>query len=281
MANVEIAPEAVAPQSVVDIRELSTVLEMQQASELLEMIWESRGSTAPVPVNMIRALIHAGHSVTGAFAARRLVGAAVAFRADRGQGVDLHSHVVGVAAEMRGRDVGFALKLHQREWALARGIQSMTWTFDPLIRRNAFFNIGKLGAKPVEYFPNFYGAMNDGINVGDESDRILVRWDLTRAPIRARRSGPSSLFDSEALRAQRYDIGLAVDEYGGPALGVCDAPIVLVRVPSDIEHLRRENPELSAAWRRSLRDVLGGLLSAGAEVTGFDRDGWYVVVRTR
>lgn len=281
MANVDTAPEAVAPRSVVDVRELSTVLEMQQACALLEVIWEARGRTAPVPANMIRALIHAGHSVAGAFAAGRLVGAAVAFRADRGLGVDLHSHVVGVASEMRGRAVGFALKLHQRDWALARGIRSMTWTFDPLVRRNAFFNIGKLGAKPVEYFPNFYGAMDDGINGGDESDRILVRWDLTRSPTRARRSGPSSIFDSAALRAERYDIALAIDEYGGPVSGDSDAPLVLVRVPSDIEHLRRENPELSAAWRRSLRDVLGDLLSAGAEVTGFDRDGWYVVVRAR
>ncbi len=56
------------------------------------------------------------------------------------------------------------MKLHQRAWAIARGIPVIEWTFDPLVARNAYFNIRKLGAMPVEYLPNFYGIMGDGIN---------------------------------------------------------------------------------------------------------------------
>ena len=54
----------------------------------------------------------------------------------------------------------------------------IAWTYDPLIRRNAYFNLAKLGARPVEYLPNFYGAMDDAINGGTETDRMLVRWEL-------------------------------------------------------------------------------------------------------
>lgn len=275
MTEVEIAAVTAAAQVGVEVRELETVPEMRLACELLEDIWNARGSSAPASANLLRALHHAGHSVAGAFACGRLVGAAVAFRADRGAGPELHSHVVGVAAEMRGRNVGFAMKLHQRGWALEREIETMTWTFDPLVRRNAFFNIGKLGARPLEYLPDFYGSMDDGINTGDASDRILLSWDLTRPPM----AGGNRVAEGDTNQSPLREIGLAVDEDGRPVVGDCTAPSVLVRVPSDIERMRQEDRELAAQWRTALRDALGGLMASGAEVTGFTRDGWYVVRR--
>ena len=82
------------------------------------------------------------------------------------------------------RNVGYALKLHQRAWALQRGIATITWTFDPLVRRNAYFNLAKLGVRATRYLPNFYGAMQDPINAGDDTDRLLVDWDLASPPKR-------------------------------------------------------------------------------------------------
>ena len=84
---------------------------------------------------------------------------------------------------MAGRHVGFALKLHQRAWCLDRGITLLEWTYDPLVARNAYFNLGKLGARVAEYLPDFYGVMGDGINRYDESDRILVHWSLEDAVV--------------------------------------------------------------------------------------------------
>ena len=86
-----------------------------------------------------------------------------------------------MAPGLTGRHVGFALKLHQRAWALLRGVSEIAWTFDPLVSRNAYFNLVKLGAQPAEYLPNFYGTMLDTINGDDDSDRLLVRWRL-RSP---------------------------------------------------------------------------------------------------
>lgn len=70
-------------------------------------------------------------------------------------GVDLHSHMAGVSAVGRGRNVGYALKFHQRGWASERGIEQITWTFDPLVARNAYFDLGKLGAVPTSLSPRF------------------------------------------------------------------------------------------------------------------------------
>src|SRR6266542_3171738 len=101
--------------------------------------------------------------VAGAMRDRRMVGASVGFLHPAGGVFGLHSHITGVRAAARGRGAGFALKQHQRAWALARDLPVVTWTFDPLVRRNAFLNLVKLGAEVVEYLPDFYGPMGDGI----------------------------------------------------------------------------------------------------------------------
>ena len=97
----------------------------------------------------------------------------------------MHSHIAGVTSAARGRDLGFALKLHQRAWALRCGVPVINWTFDPLIARNAHFNLRKLGGRPVKYAVNYYGEMPDAINAGDETDRMLLRWELGSAEARA------------------------------------------------------------------------------------------------
>ena len=98
----------------------------------------------------------------------------------------------GVRHEAVGRGIGAAMKLHQRLWCLEHGITRMSWTFDPLIARNAYFNIGaRLGALPSEYHPDFYGQMRDGVNAGHASDRVFVEWDLTAAsPCPQKRAHP-------------------------------------------------------------------------------------------
>jgi predicted GNAT superfamily acetyltransferase len=167
-----------------------------------------------------------------------------------------------------GRSVGFALKLHQRAWAISRGLSSIAWTFDPLVSRNAYFNLTKLGATPTEYLPNFYGGMHDGINGSDESDRLLVCWDLHRPTLTGVPVSPP-----EAVVAlDRSDAGL-------PVLGSMDAPNLLVAVPRDIESLRTADPVAARQWRTAVREVLGTLLAEGAYVTGYDRTGWYLVSR--
>jgi predicted GNAT superfamily acetyltransferase len=274
-----VAADAAATASGVSIRQLREVNDLKAVCDLIDHTWSPDGQEPLITPSLLRALAHAGNYVAGAFLGGRLVGAAVGFRGDRGGGPELHSHITAVAEGMRGRSVGFALKLHQRSWAVRRDIPTITWTFDPLACRNAFFNLVKLGARPAEYLRNFYGAMADGINSGDDSDRLLVEWRLDESRVARACAGAFEDWCVDELRARGAVIGLNADGQGLPRVGRCSGRLVLVRVPDDIERLRHEQNDSARAWRRSVREVLGGLMAEGASVVGFTRDGWYVLDR--
>jgi predicted GNAT superfamily acetyltransferase len=244
------AAKAAASAAGVEVRELAGMRELGAAVDLLSTIWGRTGNP-PLAPELLRAFSKAGNYVSGAFEGGRMVGATVGFHASPEHHA-LHSHISGVLPECTGRAVGFAMKLHQRAWALGRGIPIIEWTFDPLVSRNAHFNIAKLGARPIEYLDDFYGSMDDAINAGDQTDRLLVRWDLGSA---------------------------AVVE--GAATGRAPAPhgddFVFVAVPADIERLRRDDPALAREWRVAVRVGLADRLRLGHRVVGFDRERGYVL----
>jgi predicted GNAT superfamily acetyltransferase len=174
-----------------------------------------------------------------------------------------------VSASVQGRGVGLALKLRQRAWGLDHGVRSIGWTFDPLVRRNAHFNLAKLGARPVEYLTDFYGPMTDGINGEDASDRLLVSWRLDR-PLPAPGSTPA--YDGRQVLVHVPDDGV-------PLVTESDAPLVAVPTPADVEALRRTSPVAASAWRLAVRSTLAAELAAGSTVAGLDRAGNYLVAR--
>ncbi len=278
---------AAATAAGVDVRELHDVAELRLAQRLFAEIWRpAPDSPPPVTAELLRALAHAGNYVAGAWAGERLAGACMGFysshvgvlgRAPAGQA--LHSHIAGVAPGTQRRGVGFALKLHQRAWALGRGLPLAVWTFDPLVARNAWFNLTKLAAEASEYLPDFYGPMTDAINAGDASDRLLVTWRLDDPRVAAACSGSPAEPDAEALRSAGAVVALDEDRDGLPVGGAADAPVLLVRVPRDVEGLRGRDPAAARRWRHAVREVLGGLLAEGATVTGFARPGCYVLRR--
>ncbi|WP_020664820.1 hypothetical protein [Amycolatopsis benzoatilytica] len=267
---------AAAAASGVEIRELTEIAELTEIGALFETIWQSAPGTRPVNTEMLRALTSAGNYVAGAFADGELLGGCVGFFGNPGK-ASLHSHIAGVAKAGAGRGIGYALKLHQRGWALAQDVLAIKWTFDPLIRRNAYFNLGKLGALPVRYLRDFYGPMEDGINGSGDTDRLMVSWALKSEAVRTAAFGEPIRIDANALREDGAAVALSIGEDGGPVEGSADAPVALVAVPPDIEGLRRSNPGQAAAWRAALRDSLAGLMTSGGRVTGFDRAGWYVI----
>ncbi len=271
-------PAAAAARAAgVTVRELADLSELNDVVELFASIW-GRDDGPPMNLELLRALTKAGNYAAGAFADDRLVGACVGFFHAPSEDA-LHSHIAGVADGMTGRNVGFALKLHQRSWAMQRGVSQIAWTFDPLISRNAYFNLVKLGAQAAEYLPNFYGSMLDTINGGDDSDRLLVRWRLRDPAVVAActgRHGPAEVTDELAAGAT---IGLDIDADGAPLPGELDGQTVLVAVPRDIEALRAVDPRLAKRWRLALRETLSVLLDDGGRIDGFDRAGWYVIRR--
>ncbi|SDT48480.1 Predicted acetyltransferase, GNAT superfamily [Jiangella sp. DSM 45060] len=262
------------------IRELDALGDLEEVYALFDRIWQPDRSNPPVTVEHLRALTHAGNYVAGAYDGDELIGACVGFFAAP-PGRSMHSHVAGVSSAARGRHVGFALKAHQREWALERGLSEITWTFDPLVRRNAYFNLAKLQARPGDYLVDFYGDMDDAINGGQGSDRLLMRWRLDAPEVVAACAaggGTGAVVPSDAVAA------LAESPSGRPQAAPrsswARAARVTVATPPDIEALRAADPVAARQWRGAMRDVLGELLGDGARVTGFTRSGMYVVERT-
>jgi predicted GNAT superfamily acetyltransferase len=270
VAEAEAVARAVAEGDGLRVVDLHEVVEHEAAVALLGGVWGVSSAEDLVNAALLRALAHSGNYVTGAYAGERLVGAAVAFF---GAG-HLHSHLTGVDRTAQARGVGYALKQHQRGWTLRHGLTRVCWTYDPLVRRNAHFNLHKLGATATGYLPDFYGALTDGINVGDTSDRLYVDWRLdSPAAVAAARGQPRT-----PSPADPYVLVDAVGDEpvvaGPPPDG---AGALLVGVPEDIESLRRQAPETAGRWRFAVRDALVGAFERGYRVVGFSKDGRYVL----
>jgi predicted GNAT superfamily acetyltransferase len=261
---------AIAAHAGVDVDILHSHGDLRATGQLFVEVWRTTEQYAPVGTDLMRALVHSGNYVAGAHRDGRLIAASIGFVAlDDGHGVTLHSHIAAVAPGAQGGSVGHALKLHQRAWALARGISEISWTFDPLVRRNGWFNLGKLGARGVEYHVDFYGPMT-GINAGDPSDRLLVSWRLDEpAP------DPRAVVDG--LDA---DVVLQVAADGAPRTTPGrGAGRVLCQVPDDIIAVRTSDPDLAHEWRRAVRDVMVPHFADGFAATGMTRTGYYVLER--
>ena len=168
------AATAAAARAGVEITPITGAEDSHRVSRLLSEIWATNPDQPLVPAEVIRSNAHVNGYGAMATSGADIIGAALGIFGRDQHGFYLHSYVAGVKEERRDGSVGFALKQHQRSWALAHGLTRITWTFDPLVRRNAFFNLVKLGAVAVGFHRDFYGSMRDGVNAGDRSDRIVV-----------------------------------------------------------------------------------------------------------
>lgn len=225
------------------IRPLDTVADVHTASQVLADVWG--GDRGGMPPNLLRALAHAGNYAVGLYDGERMVGASVAFFAAPAAR-SMHSHITGVLPDHQSKGLGRVLKQHQREWALARDVGHITWTFDPLVARNAHFNLRVLGTRVTEYLVDHYGPMDDGVNRGDETDRLMVSWALAAPPVPTPEAG---------------------------------RVVASVAVPRDIETLRREAPTDAAAWRIRLREGVLAQIAEGLVIGGFDDERGYLFVR--
>lgn len=254
-----------------EIVDLHEVAQLRELEALFSTIW-ARGHVPPLSRETLRALSHTGNYVAGARRDGRLVGGLVGFLGTTEEGERfLHSHILGVDPEAQAQGVGYALKQHQRRWARERELETITWTFDPLVSRNAYFNLAKLGAEVAAYEVNFYGGMDDAINGGDESDRVLVLW-RTRSPRLVD-------VDAESLLEATAPAVLRMGASGEPVETPAHDAVLLCQVPEDIVRLRRSDPAAALAWRHALRSALGRRLTAGYRVQGVSRTGWYVLAR--
>lgn len=241
---------------------VGTEREARLVAELLSVIWP--GGAAPVEPGFAWVLARWGNYVAIATIDGEPVGASIGVRAVDEDGPHLHSHVTGVLPGREGTGLGWAIKQHQRAWARAAGLDRIAWTFDPLVTRNAYFNVTRLGARVPAYYVDFYGPMTDGVNAGDQTDRCLASWQL---------ADPRPL----AEPVGSIERVLTVGTDGRPVRHDDHGDAVEVELPRDILALRRTDPELAARWRLAVRDVLQPAYAAGRRITHVRRDGSYLI----
>jgi predicted GNAT superfamily acetyltransferase len=250
----------------VHLRELDEALETVRAAEVLQSVWG--GSESVAPANWLRAVQHTGGYLFGAYDdAGVMLAVSIGLLSSHG----LHSHITGVVPAGQRRGLGLALKQHQRAWCLDRGIATVTWTCDPLVRRNVAFNLHALGADIEEYLPDFYGPMADGVNRNDESDRFGFVWHLASPrAVEAERGRLPWLASSAPLAVE-------ADADSRPVSHTLSGAARRVQLPADIEQLRRTDPEAGQAWRVAVREAVQAGLAGGAVITGLTAEGALVM----
>jgi len=260
------------------ISELHELEELAELQALWAAIWE-RPVVPPVNTDMLRALSHSGNYVAGARVGGRMVGGLVGWLGvNAAKELHMHSHILGVVADSQVAGVGFALKQDQRRWCLERGVKTIEWTTDPLVRRNAYFNLTKLGARASEYLVNFYGAMTDGLNAGEESDRLLITWELESPRAKAAAEGRAGDPEIGGLLRDGAAAIVSVGAADEPVVGrASDARVLICQVPEDIVAMRHADPALARAWRLTVRKAMVEALAAGYRLIGATRGGWYVL----
>lgn len=266
-----------ADDAQVSIRNLQGVTEQDYARAIFDEIWPTDEGTQ-ITANLLQAMVHNGAYVSGVFFDAEIVAAAFAFPGiDSQKHLHLHSHMAAVKEKYRNRNIGSALKWHQRAWALENGYETITWTFDPLVRRNARLNLVKLGVQVFEYFADFYGDLPDALNAGDPTDRVIARWDLLSEQV----VGAARYLNLE-LSSEGIPVALAnVNEKPMKQTVDPSSSVVLAYVPTDIITLRSENPARAWEWRLSLREELQPRLNSGWYIQGFTSDGAYVVTKKK
>jgi len=240
-ANVTLAP-------------LTTVEDADLLNEVIEVTWGGQHLDREV----VRALAISGNTSWGAFDGDRLIGFVLGWAGVDEGGLHVHSHMLAAIPDRQHAGVGEALKLAQRAQALEQGFDLVRWTFDPLVARNAWLNLGKLGGVIDRFARSFYGDMQDAINQGERSDRVTVAWHLRRDP------------GGYVVTAPTVDLVRSSD--GGPLLlDVAPAGAAVIEVPAEYHDLRRADPALGSAWRDAIATAVERCLDAGMVGAAFDR----------
>jgi predicted GNAT superfamily acetyltransferase len=264
------------------IRKLETIREMEQAENLQRLVWPG-SETDVVPAHLLITLAHNGGVVLGAFDGEQMVGLLVGFLGTDSGSPDRvamarlkHcSHILGVLPGFASRGVGYRLKAAQLEEVVEQGVRLITWTYDPLLSRNAHLNIRRLGAVCQVYLHEAYGAMRDALNAGDASDRFQVDWWVTSPRVTSRMKGtrpPLDLAHFLAAGAQKINPAtLGKDDLPRPAVSPSrpQGTLALVEIPPDYLRLRTLNPGLARAWREQTRAIFTEAFAAGYMVTDF------------
>jgi predicted GNAT superfamily acetyltransferase len=203
---------------------------------------------AVVPSSIIKVVSHVGGLAAGAFDGDQLIGFVFGITGVENGCIVHWSHMLAVAREAQNRGIGHALKDFQRAYATSLGARAIYWTFDPLVARNAHFNLNVLGVDVVSYEPDMYGASTSPLH-RTGTDRFIVSWPVDDAALAARRHAiaKSRGADADASRQLR------------------------VEIPGDIGAVQQNDMALAKDWRTRTRTQFQDALARGYHIMSFQR----------
>jgi predicted GNAT superfamily acetyltransferase len=255
------------------IRDLQSFEDLEQVEAVEREVWGLADHDV-MPATLVIATKEAGSVWVGAFDGPKLVGFAFGFLGMEQGRLILHSHMLAVLDPYRDSDLGYKLKLAQRERALAMHVQEMTWTFDPLQSKNAHLNFGKLGVVSDSYKIDFYGPETSSILHRNSTDRLWVRWPLASRRVRDRLQGKD--YRPEVLDAfSRLQPLVQFNGDGKPLRNDLSTALarqrIAIQIPSDIGTVEQKYPGLAREWREATRWAFTEALKAGFFVAEFCR----------
>jgi predicted GNAT superfamily acetyltransferase len=255
------------------IRDIELISEMQEVESLQQEVWACDERDI-VPLTILVATRELGAILIGAFDGQSLIGFAYSFVGCEDGRIVHHSHMLAVRPRYRNVNLGYKLKLAQRDRALAQGITRMTWTFDPLQSLNAHFNFAKLGVVADAYKINFYGEATSSFlhQIGNGTDRLWVTWPLdsrrVQERIQTKRQSRSSNLEPDRV-ACLIQVGPNNVPQRGHSSQVIGQKYTSVEIPADINTLQRESPELAGQWREATRWAFSEATASGYIIKDF------------
>ena len=277
---------AAKPNSAVAIRDLRTFDDLKQVEAVEKEVWTSADLDV-LPMTLTIATREAGNLWLGAFEGPQLIGFAFGFFGMEHGRLTIHSHMLAVRPAYRDSDIGYRLKLAQRERALALRvnglpdsrspgvrIEEITWTFDPLQSKNAHLNFAKLGVVSDRYKPDFYGPETSSVLHRNGTDRLWVRWPIATRRVEDRLRGKDPR--PEMLDALAHLHPLV--QFNGEGKPVCadlasalQRQRIAIEIPSDIGSLEQKDLALARQWRQATRWAFSEATKAGFMVAEFCR----------
>lgn len=262
------------------IRPMQTIAEMDAAVTMQKLYW-GEDAGALVPAHMLFSMANYGGHVLAAFDEDRLIGVVIGFLGTNPGSYPAAEHLLVmskrlvVLPEYRSQNIGYRLKLAQRDFALTQGIDLVTWTFDPVLAPNANLNIHKLGGIVKRYIPDYFGA--DSTFETLSADRLVVDWWVNSAHVAEHAAGGAKSSKLETLLSQGAVIanlaGLTDSGFSAPGKVIpsFEAETLLIEIPRDFTAIKDRDPALAKSWRDHLRELFLAVLDADYTVTDFAR----------
>ncbi len=269
------------------ITPVTTIEECRLIEDLQVKIWNTNLLDV-VPDHLLVTVTKNGGSILLARWKGKPVGFTMAFLAETTDGRrKFASHMAGVLPVCQHQNIGYQLKLAQRQVALNKGIELITWTFDPLMSLNAHFNMGKLGAISNTYLCHLYGDMRSALSAGLPSDRLQADWWLNSAHVQAKLSAVQAPVPPPDKASVLNPSPATTGRHSAPAntlLPLCKSRH-FIQIPLNIEALKAEDMSLALAWQQQIRLLLEDAFAAGYFIADFIRlkncqEGYYLLQKS-